>query len=109
MSHFYSHLIEIESVIIKLDEMDLTVDQKQQLALLVDSTIHHTVLDLILSKLSDEDKKVFLHRLEKNPHDKDLMKFLVGRVEGLEDEIKQAVKELKKELHEDIEEAKKHG
>ncbi len=109
MSYFYSHLVEIESVVIKLAELDLTDDQKKHLASLVDSTIHHTVLDLVLSKLSEEDKKIFLKKLGDDPQDKQLLEFLGEKIEGVEDEIKQVVKELKKELHEDLKEAKKHG
>lgn len=109
MSRFYSHLIEIESIIIKLDEMDLTDDQKTHLASLVDSTIHQTVLDIILSKLSDADKEAFLHRLKQDPEDKELMDFVNTKVDGIEKEITEAVNKLKEELHEDIKEAKKHG
>lgn len=109
MKYFYSNFIEIESIIIKLDEMGLTGEQKLHLASLIDSTIHHTVLDIILSRLSDTDKKVFLQRLEKNPEDRELLGFLTERVEGIEKEISDAVKKLKEELHEDMKEAKKHG
>ena len=73
----------------------------------MDTQIHHTVMDIILSKLSPEDKQLFLEQLAKRPHDKQLMKFVSARVDGIEDEIRQAVRELKKELHADIEEAKK--
>ncbi len=106
MKHFYSHLVEIESVTVKLDELDLTEEQKIHLAALVDSTIHHTVFELILSKLSDEDKKAFLARLKDNPDDEKLMEFLSSKVENIEEEIKKTVNKLKDELHEDIKEAK---
>ncbi|KKS68923.1 hypothetical protein A3A14_03360 [Candidatus Daviesbacteria bacterium RIFCSPLOWO2_01_FULL_43_38] len=115
MSRFYAHIVEIESLIIALDELDLSTEQKSQLAELVDSTIHHTVLDIIFSKLSEEDKAVFAARLQADPDDeqgsskknKELMKFVNDKVEGIEDEITEAVRKLKEELHEDIKEAKK--
>lgn len=107
MSRFYSHIVEIESIVVALDGMDLSAEQKSHLAGLVDSTIHHTVLDIIFSKLSEKDKAVFAARLKANPDDKELMKFLNDRVEGIEEEIAEAVKKLKEELHEDIKEAKK--
>lgn len=107
MKYFYSHLVEIESVAVKLDELDLTQEQRIHLADLVDSTIHQTVLEMILSKLSDQDKKAFLSRLQEDPKDEELMKFVNSKVEGIEDEIKKTVNKLKDELHEDIGEAKK--
>lgn len=109
MSYFYSHIIEIESILVKLDEMDLSDSQKKHLSALIDSTIHQTVLDLILSKLSSADKKSFVEKLEEDQGDKKLMDFLSVKIENIEDEIKTAVKELKTELHEDIKESKKHG
>ncbi|MFH0937120.1 MAG: hypothetical protein V1808_02420 [Candidatus Daviesbacteria bacterium] len=109
MAHFYSHLIEIEEITIKLEEMNLSNEQKLHLASLLDSTIHHTVLDLILSKLSEEDRKDFLRQLENDSEDKKIMEFLSVKVENIEEEIKEVAKKLKKELHEDIEEAKKNG
>lgn len=107
MKFFYSHLIEIESVVISLDEMDLTDSQRKHLASLVDSTIHQTVLDIILSRLSKTDKEVFLHRLRKDPKDQELMNFVKDKVEDIEKEITAAVKKLREDLHEDIKEARR--
>lgn len=107
MTHFYSHIIEIESVLVKLDEMELTPEQKHDLAGLIDSTIHHTVLDLIFSKLPEEEKGFFIQKLKENPGDRGIMEFLNGKVEGIEKEIIKAVNDLKEELHEDLKEAKK--
>lgn len=109
MSYFYSHLIEIESIIIKLDEMGLSEDHKKHLAHLLDSTIHQTVLDLILSKLPEQEKLIFLGKIKENPADKNLMDFINTKVENIEDEIKEAAKKLKEELDEDIKRAKKGG
>ncbi|KKS13417.1 hypothetical protein A2617_03450 [Candidatus Daviesbacteria bacterium RIFOXYD1_FULL_41_10] len=106
MKYFYSHIIEIESVLVKLDEIDLSNDQKKHLAHLVDSTIHQTVLDLILSKLSKSDRRTLVAKMKENPEDKDLMKFVKEKVENIEEEIKNTVQDLKEELHMDIREAR---
>ncbi len=106
MAYFYSHLIEIETIIVHLDEMELDDHHKEHLAALIDSSVHHTVLDVILSKLSEEDRQLFLEKLYKNPEDKELMNFLKTRFRTIEEDIQSAVKELKEELHEDIKEAK---
>jgi hypothetical protein len=106
MAYFYAHLIEIETIIVHLNEMDLADHHKEHLAALIDSSIHHTVLDVILSRLSVEDRELFLEKLYKNPEDQQLMEFLEIRSKSIEEDIKYAVNELKKELHQDIQEAK---
>ncbi|MDO8639047.1 MAG: hypothetical protein Q7R43_05725 [Candidatus Daviesbacteria bacterium] len=109
MAYFYSHLVEIESVTLALDNMNLSYSQKKHLASLIDSTIHHTILDLIFSKLSKTDKELLVEKIKKNPEDKEIMKILNDKVENIDMEIKEAVSKLKKELHEDMEESQKHG
>lgn len=105
MKYFYTHLIEIESIVLELDKMDLTEEQKIHLTGLIDSSIHHTIMDAILSELADHDKRVFLQHLNKNDHDK-IWKFLNGKVDNIEDKIKKAAEDLKKELYKDLKEAK---
>lgn len=106
MKQFYSHLIEIESIIISLDKMDLSKEEKLHLSQLVDSSLHHTILDAILSQLSDKDKVVFINHLKADDHDK-IWKFLNEKVSGVEDKIKKAADDLKSQLHKDIREAVK--
>lgn len=106
MTFFYSHLIEIESVIMELDKMDLNPEQKLHLAQLLDSSLHHTILDAIFSELSQEDKKVFASHLQEGKHDK-IWKFLQEKVDNVEDKIKKTAGDLKEQLHKDLKEAKK--
>lgn len=105
MKYFYTHLIEIESIIMELDKLDLTPKQKVHLTGLIDSSLHHTVLDAILSELSPQDKKVFLHHLKENDHSK-IWQFLNEKVDNIEDKIKKTANDLKRELHKDLKEAK---
>lgn len=106
MKHFYTHLIEIDSIIIELDKMDLTDEQKVHLSDLVDSSLHHTVLDAVLSELSDTDKKVFLNHLKEDDSIK-IWQFLNEKIENIENKIKKVADDLKTELHEDIKEENK--
>lgn len=111
--NFYSHLIEIDSIIIELDKMDLSGEQKHHLAELLDSSLHHTILDAILSELKEDDKKVFLKHVDEGDNEK-IWEFLNGKVDHIEEKIKKAADQLKVELHKDIDrswkkEAKKHG
>lgn len=106
MQRFYSHLIEVESLIIELDKMDLTEEQKISLANLIDSSLHNTILDAILSEITEDDKRVFLGHLNKDEHDK-IWEFLLERIDNIEDKIKKVAEDLKDQLHKDIRRAKK--
>ncbi len=102
---FYSHLVEIESLIVELDKLDLSDEQRVHLASLIDSSLHHTILDAVLSELAPVDKKIFLTHLQENDHSK-IWKFLNEKVENIEDKIKKTAGDLKEELKKDLKEAK---
>ncbi len=106
MNYFYSHLIEIDSVFEQLDKMGLSNEEKLHLGQLLDSSLHHTILDAILSELSDSDKRAFMQHLSEGKHDQ-IWKFLNEKAIGVEDKIKKVAKDLKQELYEDIREAHK--
>ena len=105
MKHFYSHLIEVESIIVELDKMGLSDREKLHLASLVDSSLHHIILDAVLSELSEEDKQKFLVHFKNNDHDK-IWQLLNEKVDKIEEKIKTCADDLKKELHKDLKEAK---
>lgn len=106
MNIFYSHLIEIDSIILELDKMNLSEEEKLHLAQVVDSTIHHTILDALLSELSESDRRVFIQHLNSGSHDR-IWEFLNDKIDGVEDKIKKVAEDLKKELHRDLREAHK--
>ncbi|MDO8577136.1 MAG: hypothetical protein Q7R82_02215 [Candidatus Daviesbacteria bacterium] len=105
MKQFYTHLIEIESIIVELDKLDLSQEQKIHLTGLIDSSLHHTVLDAVLSELLPEDKRVFLNYLKEDDHSK-IWKFLNEKVENIEEKIKKTADDLKSQLQKDLKEAK---
>lgn len=105
MKQFYSHIIEIESLIVELDQLDLEDEQKRHLAILIDSSLHHAILDAILLELSEEDKRIFIKHLAEDDHDK-IWKFLTEKVGNIEDKIKKVSEDLKHQLHEDLKKAK---
>lgn len=110
MNFFYSHLIEIEPLMLVLNELNIKDHHKRHLAYLIDSSLHHSVMDIILSELSEQDKTIFLTKLHQDPHSPDLMEFLNDRISKIEDKIIQAADELKAEIYKDIKEAKlQHG
>lgn len=99
--HFYSHLVEVDTLHIALDDLDMTDDQKNEVKKLLDESIYHTVLETILMELSEEDKKIFLTHLLDDDHGK-IWEFVNGRVEKIEDKIVKAAEDIKRELHGDI-------
>lgn len=105
MKKFYSHLVEIETLTVELDSLDLADHEKHELAQLVDSNIHNVVMDAIFSKLSEADKRKFVDIVNSQDHQK-IWDFLKDRSEDIEDEIKKAAVEFKKKLHEDMSEAR---
>ena len=104
-NHFYSHLIELDSIRIELDTLDLSDAQKEHLLELAASTTHHAVLDAIFSELSSEDKVMLLMLIEEDDHGK-IWEHLSGKVENIDEKIKKTAEDLKKELQKDIQELK---
>lgn len=107
MSYFYTKIIEIETITSELHSMDLSEKEKQHLFSLVESNLHHTILDEILSSLSPTDKKAFIHRLKENPEDEKIMDFLNEKIDGIEEKIKKASDDLVLEMKKDMRDAKK--
>ena len=103
--HFYSHIIEINSIHNSLDELGLEVHEKHELIIIVESSVHHVVIDTVLSELPEHDKKIFLGHVMSKEHDK--VWDLIGNIEDIENKIKKSVENFKHKLHEDIKETKK--
>lgn len=104
--HFYSHLVDIESLKIELEEMDLSKKEKSHLIEIIESSVHHVIIDAVLSQLqSEKDKKMFLQHLISDKHNK-IWELLNTRVENIEEKIKKAAGDLKTKLHKDIKETK---
>ncbi len=104
--HFYSHVVETSSLSLALGEMNLTTDERKHLIELAQDNLHHAILDVVLSELSDKDKQKFLLLLSQDDQEK-IWKLLTQRIDHVEDKIKKTAEDLKKELHRDIEESKK--
>jgi hypothetical protein len=106
MKNFYTHLIEIDSLFVELETLELSDSQKKHLAELIDSNLHNTVLDAILKELPEEEKENFIKHVNNSGHNK-IWEYLNEKADGIEDKIKKAAKDLKIKLHQDLAEAKK--
>lgn len=104
---FYTKLVNTDSILASLGDLNLSEDQRTHLLGIVESSIHHAILDAILSELSEKDKYIFFQYMEDEDNEK-LWKFLNERIEKIEDKITQTAESLKKELHQDIRETKGH-
>lgn len=102
---FYSHLVEVESIHVELDTLDLTDEEKKHLQSLIESNLHHTILESILSELSTEDKQYFLEHLLQDNHDK-VWEHLNSKVDNIEDKIKKAADDVKEAIKKDIKDTK---
>lgn len=101
--YFYTHMVDTSVLSLELGNMDLSPKERVHLISLIDSNIHHEILDLILSELKPVDRTTFLAHLASEDHEK-VWKFLRGKVDNIEEKIKKAADDLKKELHKDIRE-----
>lgn len=99
--HFYSHIVDTTSILIQIGDMEMSHEERVHLLTLAESNIHHAVLDVILSELTEEDKKRFMEHLHSDNHD-EIWKLLNSRVKNVEEKIRKAADDLKKELHKDI-------
>jgi hypothetical protein len=106
--HFYSHLIDFEPIVIKLTELEFNDEEQAHLLEIAQDSIHHEILDVILSELSEDDKKYFLHLVLDDDHE-EIWVHLNARVENIEVKIKEAAQKLQEELHRDIQELKEEN
>lgn len=104
--NFYSHLTKIDLVIGELNNLKLSNHEKIHLTTVIHSSVHTIILDVVLSELSEIDKKQFLHHLHENNHDT-LWKFLKKRTANIEEKIVKAANKLQEDFLRDIKEINK--
>lgn len=68
---FYDHLLVINEIVVELDGIDLK--DRQEFLGIIDETLHHHVLDVILTHLPKEHHESFLDRFHKAPNDPTLL------------------------------------
>lgn len=106
LKHFYSYIVESESIEIELESLDISEKEKEHLLRLIDSNIHHSVMDTVLSELGEDDKKEFLQHI-KNKNQEKIWKILYSKIQNTEEKIKKTAEDIKKEMLEDIKALKK--
>ncbi len=105
MKYFYSHLIKTETLLSRLDELKLSREQKLYLAKQLDEIIHHEIMDAVLLKLTEEDKRILWTKMVAGSSNDILLEFLNEKVDNIEKEITVIFAALEDELGQDITEA----
>lgn len=106
--HFYTHLVETSSISLALGDIDLMPEERKELITLVEVNMHKTIMNLVLSELSEEDKKQFLLHVAHDYHER-VWNLLKEKTDNIEEKIQKAAIDLQKQLHKDIEEVKGKG
>jgi len=96
---FYDHLIVIEEINNTLVALELPEEDYNETLSIIDETVHHHVLDVILTHLPNEHHETFLEQLASAPHDKSILIFLNEKSPvDIEEEIAKTIDKLKEEL-----------
>ena len=104
MKYFYAHIFSPDDIHKELEILDITDEERNHLVMVVESTMHHAVVDALLSALPEEHKGSFLDRLTDDDHD-GMWNILHEHVDDPESKVTETVEALKAELLADIKEA----
>lgn len=105
---FYDKFIILEEVEIELVKMNLSKEERQEMDQLIDETLHHRVMDRILTHLPRPYHAEFLDRFHKAPYAEALVSYLNEKIEtSVEHHVKDEVEKVKKEILGDIKSSKK--
>jgi len=103
---FYRSLIQIDEFNNIFEKEELAVEEKEELVLMVKDTIHHRVVETVLTHLPEEYHKEFLKTFTKKPDDEGILNALKEKVEDIEEKIKEAVEQAKSEILTDLQSEK---
>lgn len=99
MKYFYEEITQL--TIITNDFFDKKANKKEvaEIIEIAKSTVHHKVIDHILSELDDQTKEEFIHLLEKNDSHKQNLEELKKHIKDLEEKVIDVVRKAEKEIH----------
>jgi hypothetical protein len=105
---FYDYLIVREDITSLLDSHDIDEIEKAELIDLIDETLHHHALNVILSHLPEEHHAEFMSRFTAAPHDEQLLAYLKEKIQvDIEAEIRKQADRIKKEILAEITKSKR--
>ena len=95
MKIFYDEIIQIGELMTHIQHLEIDTQEKEELAQMVDETVHHEMLSVILTHLPEEHHEEFLERFQAKPHDPNLLEYLKVKVEGIEEKLERAGAEIR--------------
>ena len=91
---------------IELSGLDLAPSEQKELMEIAEKQLHHVMLNVALSQIKGEDKKVFLSHVAKEDHEKswellrkhsrDIEQYLMHAAHSLYEELRADIRDLKK-------------
>ncbi len=100
---FYDYLIVLDEVESEIKATAKTREEKEELWQIVDETLHHRIMDVILSRLPRESHEEFLEKFTQSPHDRQLISYLREKIkDDVEVIIHEEIAKLKKEILSEI-------
>ena len=100
-THFYSHLTDPQRFHAHLQSVEMTDDERTHLVVIIESTLHHRIIDIVLENMPDPHKDTFLDHVASEDHEA-VWRLLNEHVEKSEETIKEVIHLLEKELEEDL-------
>ena len=100
MSHiFYDHLVNRHELTAEIDNYELEAEDRQELLDLIDETLHHHILNVILNHLPKDHHVEFMILLKTAPHDPQILEFIKPKITiDIESEIIIQAAKVKKEI-----------
>lgn len=100
-NHFYHSIVSMEALRVRLDLFELSPEEREKLMEVAERTLHHSILNLVLSELSEQDKKLFLSHHASENHD-EIWSLLNSNVKNIEKKIKTVADTVSNKLHKDL-------
>ena len=106
MAHyFYTHIVDPSDIHRELDILDIEPHERNHLTLILESSLHHHIVDIILTELSDDHKKAFLMHMADDNHD-GMWEIVEAGIDNPEQKIKECLDSFKNEIMKDIQAAR---
>lgn len=99
---FYDNLVVMEKLEVKLSSYDLTSKEKEEIHYRVEEMTHYRVMSRILDHLHLDYHLQFLESFHEAPYHPNLLSYLQGKIENIEEIIKEEIQNLEKELLSEI-------